>query len=331
MKIIDMHCDTLSALLERKRKGNSCKLRNQSTQLDLERMKTSGYLLQNFAVFVNMSDTDNPLEEALHMIHLYYEEMAENSDLILPVHTYREIEENASAGKMSALLTLEEGGICKGSPEFLAILYRLGARMMTLTWNYENELGFPNINLGGNFTENQASPYMTTCERGLKERGIFFLEEMERLGMIIDVSHLSDAGFYDVLKHTKKPFVASHSNSRSVCGAIRNLTDDMVRSLANRGGVTGINFCKDFLGNPGAGYDYLYQAVRHMKYLVRIGGEDCVGLGSDFDGIPVYDDFKDCLAVPRLAELMKKEGFSSAQIEKIFYKNVLRVYKELLS
>lgn len=331
MNIIDMHCDTLMALLEHKRDGRSFDLRDQDTQIDLEKMRKSGYMLQNFAVFVDMSATDNPLEEALRMISLYYEQMEKNADIISPVRSFSEIADNSSAGKMSALLTMEEGGICKGEPDFLAILHRLGVRMMTLTWNYENELGFPNMNRSRKTAADHSHTYSITYDKGLKERGIFFLEEMERLGIIIDVSHLSDAGFYDVLKYTKKPFVASHSNARSVCSAVRNLTDNMIRKLSDRGGVTGINFCKDFLGTPVFGKDYLHQAVQQMKYLVKVGGEDFVGLGSDFDGITPYNDFKNCTVMPKLADYMKKEGFSQSQIEKIFYKNVLRVYKELLS
>lgn len=331
MNVIDMHCDTLMALLERKRKGRSFELRDQDTQVDLEKMKKSDYMLQNFAVFVDMSATENPLEEALRMIDLYYEQLEKNADMISPVLSYGDILANISVGKMSALLTLEEGGICKGEPEFLSILYRLGVRMMTLTWNYENELGFPNMNRSRKTAADHSHTYSIAYDQGLKERGILFLEEMERLGMIIDVSHLSDAGFYDVLKYTKKPFVASHSNARSVCCAVRNLTDRMIRSLSERGGVTGINFCKDFLGTPEFGKNYLHQTVRQMKYLVKVGGEDFVGLGSDFDGIDPYSDLKDCLIMPKLADCMKKEGFSHTQIEKIFYKNVLRVYKELLS
>ena len=151
---------------------------------------------------------------------------------------------------MSALLTGEEGEITMGNPDFLYFLYKLGMRMMTLTWNYENSLGFPNVRLDKKSSAS-SDRYCLSQNEGLKEQGIVFLEEMERLGMIIDVSHLSDAGFYDVLEHTTKPFVASHSNARSVCPAVRNLTDDMVRRLAERGGITGINFCKEFLRKTG--------------------------------------------------------------------------------
>ena len=201
--------------------------------------------------------------------------------------------------------------------------------MMTLTWNYENSLGFPNVRLDKKASAS-SDRYCLSQNKGLKEQGIVFLEEMERLGMIIDVSHLSDAGFYDVLEHTTKPFVASHSNARSVCPAVRNLTDDMVRRLAERGGITGINFCKEFLGKPDVSQNYLDQAVVHIKYLMNLGGEDFVALGSDFDGITRYHDLSDCSVMPKLVHTMKKAGLTPTQIEKICYKNTLRVYRDLL-
>ena len=186
MKIIDMHCDTLSAMLNRKRQGQTYGLDQHHTQISLDWMQQSGYLLQNFAVFVNLEETQTPLQDALEMIDLFYSEMDAHRDLIRPVRCFADIEKNQSDGVMSALLTGEEGEITLGKPEFLHILYRLGMRMMTLTWNHENSLGYPNKQ-----------------EKGLKEQGICFLKEMEHLGMIIDVSHLSDAGFYAICR---KPF-----------------------------------------------------------------------------------------------------------------------------
>lgn len=330
MKIVDMHCDTLSALLAAKRQGKTADLENTDTQISLSRMQSGDYLLQNFAVFVNLGETDTPLQEALEMITLFDHEMEKHAESIRPVRSYADIEQNQKDGVISALLTGEEGEITLGKPEFLSILYKLGMRMMTLTWNYENSLGFPNVNLSRKATSS-ASGYSLGKDKGLKEQGIVFLEEMERLGIIIDVSHLSDAGFYDVLNHTVKPFVASHSNARSVCPAMRNLTDDMIRKLAERGGITGINFCKDFLGKPAVSQNYLDQAVIHMKYLMNLGGEDFVALGSDFDGIDRYHDFSDCSVMPKLVHTMQKAGLTPTQIEKICCQNTLRVYQELLS
>lgn len=151
--------------------------------------------------------------------------------------------------------------------------------------------------------------------------------------MIVDVSHLSDAGFYDVASHAKKPFVASHSDARSVCRAVRNLTDDMIRTLAEKGGVTGLNYCADFLsdGVPGISNEGTLEAiVRHAKHIVNVGGEDCLGLGSDFDGIPTHAELTGADKLPLLDRALSKAGFTQRQREKIFSENVLRVYREIL-
>lgn len=246
------------------------------------------------------------------------------------VRSYRDIEDNWKKGKMSALLTIEEGGVCQGSLKFLRDFYRLGVRMMTLTWNFPNELGFPN--------KRERREDGTTCvvpdrSNGLTGTGIGFVEEMERLGMIIDVSHLNDAGIWDVFRHTKKPFVASHSNARAVASHPRNMTDDMIRELANRGGVMGINYYTCFLrdfGKDEAMVSRVSYMVEHMKHIRKVGGIGCLGLGSDFDGIECELEMKDASMVPMLADAMKREGFSQSDIEAVFYKNVLRVYREIL-
>ena len=161
-----------------------------------------------------------------------YREIEKNKDDIGIVYSYDDIIKNQKNNKMSALLSIEEGGACKGDLALLRNFYRLGVRMMTLTWNYENELSFPN----GHFYDEKSKE-----RRGLKEKGFEFINEMERLGMIIDVSHLSDDGIYDVYNNTKNPFIASHSNARSICSHQRNLTDDMIKKIGERGGIIGVN------------------------------------------------------------------------------------------
>ena len=197
-------------------------------------------MLQCFAVYINKAYSGNVLLDGLKLVDIFYEELEKNKDIISQVRNYADIEKNMREGKMSAMLTGEEGDICAGSLAMLRNYYRLGLRMMTLTWNHENELAYPNH---GVFNEDGTFCYDADASKGLKEKGFEFIAEMERLGMVIDVSHLSDAGFWDIYNTTTKPFVASHSNARSVCPAVRNLTDDMVRRLAERGGITGINFC----------------------------------------------------------------------------------------
>ncbi len=334
MKIIDMHCDTIFEIA----KQNS-NLRENQLHIDLKKLKEADYLLQNFALYVPLKELDknynditpsdkNPLKDVLTLADWYYRELEANEHWINPVYTYEDIEKNAKAGKISALLTIEEGGVCLGSLSVLRMLHRLGVRMMTLTWNFPNEIGYPNFNLNEN-----GKPSLTNfnAKDGLTETGLAFLDEMEHLGIIIDVSHLSDAGFYDVYNHTKKPFVASHSNSRSVCGAARNLTDDMIRKLSERGGVTGLNFCADFLTLPTKGQENpgtMEAIVNHAKHIVNVGGIECLGLGSDFDGIKTNKEIPNASYMPQLYEAMKMAGFTETELEKIFYKNVLRVYQD---
>lgn len=316
-----MHCDTIGELWKAEKEGKKLSLRENGLHIDLQKMQKGDYLLQNFAMFVFLGREKDPLVNVLEMIDVYYRNIKENEDMIAPVFCYEDIERNRREGKMSALLTIEEGGTLKGNISVLRNLYALGVRMLTLTWNFENELGYPN-------TIVKQPDYDPQCRYGLKDRGIEAVEEMNRLGMIVDVSHLGDDGFWDVVKYSKKPFVASHSNARSLCNHTRNLTDDMIRALADKGGVTGINFCGDFL-NPN-GQSRAADMVRHMKHIVNVGGIACLGLGTDFDGIDGELEVSNAGKMQLLAEEMTRQGFKQTEIEAIFHQNVLNLYKEVL-
>lgn len=321
MKVIDMHCDTMKEILDRRKLDCKCDLRHNDLHIDIEKMKKGDYMLQVFAAYTDMKE-GNSLVECLKTIDLFHNEIEANKEDIGLVLSYGDILKNSEQGKMSALLSIEEGACCQGDLELLRNFYRLGVRMMTLTWNYENELGFPNDIIDGNLITN----------RGLKEKGFEFIEEMENLGIIIDVSHLSDAGFYDILENTKKPFVASHSNARAVCNHRRNLTDDMIKKLADRGGVMGLNYYSCFLNNSATSNDEakMDDMIRHLNHIKNVGGIGCIGLGSDFDGIDCEVEISDASKMQILAEKMKKEGFTENEVEHIFYKNVLNLFKEVL-
>ena len=333
MKVADMHCDTISEIYKRRKKGEEISLRSSLLHVDLEKMRRGDYGIQNFALYTSLEREKEPFEYAMLLVDTFYEDIEKNQDLIGAVRSWADIEANWKQGRMSAMLTLEEGGVCQGRLEYLRDFYRLGVRMLTLTWNFPNELGFPNhINRGG-----AAIMGTPDTENGLTETGICFVEEMERLGMIVDVSHLSDAGFRDVLAHTTKPFVASHSNARALVPCCpRDLTDDMIRQLGERGGVAGINYCTDFLRSPdswGPGetkQSRTEDMVRHMKHMKQVGGIGCIGLGSDFDGIGGCLEIRDASCMPLLEREMRRQGFRESEIEAVFYKNVLRVYKEVL-
>lgn len=350
MKIIDMHCDTISRIYQKRQQGKPAALRNNSFQLDLEKMKHAGYLLQNFAMFIDLNETKTPYETCRQQISVFQEEMKKNQDVIIPITTYEEIIQNEQQGKMSALMTLEEGEVCGGSLEKLKEFYDLGIRMMTFTWNYPNSLGFPGepadqVSVPGKSVSTDSCTFTksTFCQNtgcsysphpGLTARGMEFLEEMERLGIIPDVSHLSDQGIADVCRLAKKPFCASHSNARALCSRGRNLPDELIRGIAERGGIIGANYYGPFLSDtPNAQncyFSYVKDISLHIRHIADIGGISCIGLGSDFDGIDDNLEMKDCSRMELLEGELRKCGFHENEIEQIFYRNVLEFYKELL-
>lgn len=323
MNVVDMHCDTAGLFIGENPKS----LAQNEHHLDLLKMRKGNYLLQNFAIFTHFKNVENHYDYAMNMIKAFKAEIEKNEDEICQVYTYQDIEDNIKENKISALLTLEEGAVVKGDTEVLKDYYDLGVRMIALTWNFENGIGFPN------FTPNkELDRYtmlrITNKENGLTDFGIQYVKKMEELGMIVDVSHLSDKGFWDVLNNTTKPFVASHSNARSVCGVARNLDDEMIVALAKRGGVMGLNFCADFISEDGVGN--IESIVDHIDHIVQVGGIDVIGLGSDFDGIPNRQDLEDGSKMPELYDAILRRGYSKEDADKIFYKNVLRLYKEVL-
>ena len=321
MKYIDMHCDTLTALY---RIGGQ--LSQNDLHVDLHKMEKGECFLQNFAVFTNIADQDSSF--TWKVIDFYDEQMKINEDRIRKALTYEDILENERSGYMNAMLTLEEGSVIDGDLDRLKDFYDRGVRMITLTWNHANGIGFPNFRMKEGGYENIL--YRINDKDGLTDFGIEYIRRMEELGMIIDVSHLSDAGFYDVVKYSTKPFVASHSDARSICGVARNLSDEMIRLLADKGGVMGINYCSAFIEDRNETFTTVQGMVDHIRHIVKIGGIDCVGLGSDFDGIENSLEIKDASGVQLLYEALKKY-FSEEEIEKIFWKNVLRVYHETLN
>ena len=193
----------------------------------------------------------------------------------------------------------------------IAWLREMGVRAVGLTWNHANCLGFPN------------SPNPEENRRGLTPFGRDAVLEMNRLGILVDVSHLSDGGFDDVAEISRKPFIASHSNARAVTDHPRNLSDAMLKKLADRGGVTGLNFVPLFLNDrnlPGT----VAMLMEHARHIVRVAGEDTLGIGSDFDGFREASEVSSPLQMHLLFEAMEKE-FTPAQIDKFTSGNVLRV------
>ena len=214
------------------------------------------------------------------------------------------------------MLTVEDGACLDGELSRLQTMFDLGVRLITLTWNYENCLGFPN------------SPDPALHARGLKDFGLETLAEMDRLGILVDVSHLSEGGFWDVVRENKKPFVASHSCARALCDHSRNLTDEQLRALGDCGGVCGVNFYSQFL-RAGAEHTANEDILRHMAHIADHAGMEAVALGSDFDGISCTLEMENYSGLAHLAELIA-DRFGSANAEKICCQNALRLFRDVM-
>lgn len=312
MNAIDLHCDTMSKLVEA---GPDIILRENALNVDIRKLQAGNFTAQFFALFIDMAKTENPLEYCLRMVDRFHQELAANQDAIRLATNHAELLKNQSEGKLSAFLTIEEGGALKGSLSNLQNFYRLGVRLLTLTWNYPNELGFPNA--------------LVDCrDKGLTEFGREVVVEMNRLGMLIDVSHLSDQGFYDVAETSRHPFIASHSNARAITGHARNLTDEMIRLLAERGGVTGLTFARAFLADPPS--SQVEDIVRHAKHIYQVGGIDVIALGSDFDGTKPPMEVADSSEIGKLIAGLTQAGFSDGEVEKICFGNAMRLICQVL-
>ncbi|MTI66225.1 MAG: membrane dipeptidase [Firmicutes bacterium] len=313
MKKIDMHCDTFLRIHNNKNIG----LRRNNLHVDIEKLEKSNSIAQFFALYFDygkISDNDY-LNKLSSMLDTFYKELEKNSDKIKLAVSRNDLEKNMEEDIISAFLAIEEGGILGNKLCNLRNAYRLGVRLITLTWNYPNYIGFPN----------------NKCEyknKGLTEYGEYFIEEMNNLGIIIDVSHLSDKGFFDVCKISKAPFIASHSNSRSIKSHFRNLSDDSIKKLANKGGIIGINFCSEFLGDSNV--SKIKDMIIHIKHIKNIGGIDVLALGSDFDGISSKLEIENAGKTHLLVEALYESGFKENEIEKIFYKNAQRLIKDVI-
>ncbi len=308
MKFIDLHCDTLMRLYAAK-KDPAETLWSNSGQADVRRMLENGYAMQCFACFTDIGKKpvgNTHYEDVLAMTELMRRTVEEHKDQIAFAGNYRDYENNQKAGKLSVMLTVEEGGILDGQIERLDRLCEVGIRMLTLTWNYPNCVGYPNKDF--------------TCqEEGLTAFGREALERMDELGIAADVSHLSDGGFRDVYKYGKRPFLATHSNSRSAAYHARNLTDEMLKKLADKGGVTGLNFFGPFVSDNGK--STLDGLIAQARHIIDVGGRDILCIGSDFDGMTGEQEIRGCQDMPKLAEGLERAGFSADEVEAVCWKN----------
>jgi membrane dipeptidase len=288
--------------------------RSNIGHLDIPRMIEGGVTCQVFAISSERSRTPAyPLRTSLMMIDRFYKECAIIPDLV-PITSYNEIVDAKKQGKVTGLLSIEGADIIEGRIEILGIFYRLGVRMVGLVHSLRNQLadGVTDRRTGG----------------GLSEFGVQVVGELDHHGVIIDVSHLNDEGFWDVLDNTKNPVIASHSNARAVCCHPRNMTDEMITALAENYGVMGMNFAPSFIHPVEA---TLKRMVDHIDHIVDLVGPDHVGLGSDFDGIPYTPKgLNDVSKMPNITCELEKRGYDTEDIIKIMGGNHLRLIKRVV-
>ncbi len=305
--IFDAHCDTVSRLLE-----NGEGILKNSGHIDIERIKgLNASYVQVFAAFTEK--TENPWLKILKIIDKFYE-FVDLFDELSFCKSYDDIISSVKNGKISALLSIEGGDALLGSLECLRNFYRLGVRILTLTWNHTNEI---------------ASGVTDENDTGLTDFGRKVIDECERLGVIVDVSHLSEKSFWDVSKAAKKPFIASHSNAKKLCSHPRNLTDAQIKEIIDKNGFIGLNFYSDFLSDGKK--SEITDIIKHAEHILSLGGEDVLGFGSDFDGVErLPDNVFGVESYPVIINEFLKRGYSEKLVNKICSENFLRVVNEVL-
>lgn len=306
--IFDLHCDTILKCAQ-----SGMPLLENTFHIDIRKLRAADSYAQCFAIFVDkqecLKEGMSAYEKYKRVLQCFRRELEKNKMQIAPALCVQDIQQNRKKGRLSAILTVEGGEVLEGREERLEELYRDGVRLITLTWNYENELAGAN-----------------GMDRGLKPFGYAVLERMNELGMIVDVSHISDRGFYDIITHSKRPVVASHSCARELCYHSRNLSDEMLHELGNKGGVVGLNFYSRFLEKDST-YATMEQVLNHAVYIVDKAGIESLALGSDFDGIECDLEWRDYSGMQQLLAYMERH-FSSDDMEKICYRNAERIFVE---
>ncbi|MBQ5799962.1 MAG: membrane dipeptidase [Oscillospiraceae bacterium] len=310
--LIDLHCDTL-ADWKYTSTGNPDTLDDPKRVLTLSNMPKEVNWAQFYAVFIPDEERGEKAIEYFEFNRKNFERQMELfSDRVAPCRNAADMEAAWAAGKTAAFLTIENGSAIAGDMSRVKLLADQGVRCITLVWNGENEIGSGH-----------------TTQHGLSDFGKAVVPELEKQGILIDVSHLNDPGFEDLMSVVKKPFVATHSNARSVCAHKRNLTDDMIREMVKRDCLIGLNYFVKFLENDG-NVESLDQLMKHIEHFFALGAEKNLALGSDFDGAVLPE----CLSTPAKAAgiygYLLERGMSREQAEGIMFRNAQEFLKKNL-
>ncbi len=310
LNVFDAHCDTISRCW-REYEG----LERNTGALSLERTAGFGRYCQFFALWTADGFTGYPaggdsVERAYHaLLRCFKDQMARNGDKIVQCRTARDAERAHCQGKAAAFLSVEGGELLGCDPARLNQAAEDGVIAINLTWNHANEL---------------SGSHCDQPKRGLSPVGREFVAKMEDLGILVDVSHLSEAGFWDVAGMARRPFIASHSNAKSVCNHTRNLTDGQINAIIKNQGVIGLNFYTEFVG---AGWDL--DAVRaHLDHILELGGEACVALGGDWDGCDTIDALPSIDKLTCFYEYLLRHDYDETVVRDLFYNNLMRVVSQ---
>lgn len=306
--LIDLHCDTLTDW-KYTSTGNPDTLDDPKRVLSLSSIPADVHWSQFFAVFIPDEERGQKAIDYFEFNRASFErQMKQFSDRVSPCRNADDMEAAWAAGKTAAFLTVENGSVFAGDLSRVKTVADQGVRAVTLVWNGENEIGSGH-----------------TTDHGLSDFGKQVVPEMEKQNIIVDVSHLNDHGFADLLEIARKPFMATHSNARALCAHKRNLTDDMIREMARRDCLIGLNYFVKFLDNEGnvPSLDVIY---RHAMHFFELGASKNLALGSDFDGAVLPECLSTPTKVTEFYEYLLAHGVSREDADGIFYKNAQRFF-----
>ena len=300
MPIFDLHCDSLTKAYD----NNYNLISSNKLQVNFNKIKKANYFCQCFAIFIN-DNNSAPLDYFLKVSAYFLENIKKTSGINL-------VSRNNffKSDTTNAVLTLENSNVLENNLDNVKILKDNNVKMTSLCWNNENSVGYP-------------AKYELL---GLKKFGFEVVEVLNESNIIIDVSHLSKKGVIDTVRKSKKPIVASHSNSRVICNNVRNLDDESIKLIADSGGVIGLNVYQPFLYEKCE--DGYLSLLKHVKHIIKVGGIECLSIGSDFDGIDKVCNINSPKKLMAIDKFFKTSNLTSSIIDKILYKNALRVFKE---
>lgn len=327
-KVFDLHCDTIDALAMRDcmpfaggRGAIQGDMASNNLQLALDRMQAVGPWCQCYAVWVpdDLSGlpTPDPLWFYRRARDYFFAQVKEHAGGVAQVRDARDIEGVLAAGKTAAMLTVENGSPVGSDLAIVDEWAADGVKMVTLTWNGKNTIA------SGHDTQDGLSPFGREVVRVLEDRRI-----------VVDVSHLNDVGFWELMKVVRRPFAASHSNARSVCGHRRNLTDDQFRAIVSMGGVVGLNYYRSFVSDRYAengsearadGEVTFEELAAHLERFLDLDGEDAITLGSDFDGSDTPAWLGTCEQLEAFYQRIAGH-FGESVARKLFFENALAFF-----